>query len=142
MSTSQQQRRDVRRAPEPVADGPLPRLPQRGEDHYIPEVGFSTIGVTAGYIKPTPRGEEPWDCAEDPNPGHWQPRNERQLRYAQGICGGCARRADCLDLGLTRGESGVWGGVLLASGRPRLRLVRTNASPSAASESDAANDAA
>ncbi|OIJ25771.1 hypothetical protein UG56_016240 [Nocardioides luteus] len=66
---------------------------------------------------PTPQTDE-WACVgEDPELFH--PDDLAQLAEAQEVCADCPMRQTCLDLGVARREWGVWGGVLLESGRPR-----------------------
>jgi len=66
---------------------------------------------------PTPRTDE-WACVgEDPELFH--PEDLTQLAEAQQVCADCPMRQTCLELGTARREWGVWGGVLLESGKPR-----------------------
>lgn len=66
---------------------------------------------------PTPRTDE-WACVgEDPELFH--PEDPTQLAEAQQVCAACPMRQTCLELGTARREWGVWGGVLLESGKPR-----------------------
>lgn len=79
---------------------------------------FDTKGVTVAYAHPTPRlTSTAWSCANyDPDVFH--PADQDSLAEAQSVCAGCEVRTDCFALGVSRGEWGVWGGVLLEGGKP------------------------
>ncbi len=84
---------------------------------------LNTKGVTVAFRHPTPR--QPtlrWSCEGYDDPEVFDPADERALAEAQAVCGNCAVRALCLDLGLGRDEWGVWGGVLLENGKPVDRV--------------------
>ncbi|TQL68165.1 transcription factor WhiB [Nocardioides albertanoniae] len=68
-------------------------------------------------MHPTPRTDE-WACVGE-EPDLFHPDDLAQLAQAQEVCAGCPLRGTCLDLGVARREWGVWGGVLLESGKPR-----------------------
>ena len=81
--------------------------------------GFSTKTYELTLKHPTPRTDE-WACVgEDPELFH--PEDLTQLAEAQQVCTDCPMRQTCLELGTARREWGVWGGVLLESGKPRHR---------------------
>lgn len=83
--------------------------------------GFNNMLYDAVLRHPTPRTDA-WACVgEDPELFH--PTSLDELAQAQEVCAGCPMRAVCLDLGLSRREYGVWGGVLLENGR-RLEAPR------------------
>ena len=87
------------------------------------EALFDTQGVTVAYLNPTPRlARTAWSCAEYADPDVFSPTDEDQLLQAQEVCGGCAVRELCLELGVSRDEWGVWGGVLLERGKPLDRV--------------------
>jgi len=89
------------------------------------EALFDTKGVTVAYLNPTPRlTRAAWRCAEYDDPDVFSPTDEDQLLQAQEVCGGCAVRELCLELGVSRDEWGVWGGVLLEGGKPLARVKR------------------
>lgn len=89
---------------------------------------LTTHAVTAAYAHPTPRQPAgTWACA-DADPDLFFPGDDARLAAAQAVCGTCTFRDACLGLGTARGESGVWGGVLLADGRP-LTSVPTRGRP-------------
>lgn len=79
---------------------------------------LNTKGVTIAYEHPTPRDPAlEWRCAGHENPDLFDPADEEALAVATEFCGGCMMRPTCLLLGLARGETGVWGGVLLEDGK-------------------------
>lgn len=83
--------------------------------------GFKTKGLIAALKHPTPRKKSlKWRCAGHPEPDLFHPTDEEALAEAVAFCAGCPVRALCGDLGRARGEYGVWGGVLLEGGRPRV----------------------
>jgi len=82
------------------------------------ESTLTTHGVTIAYSFPTPRGAEAaWRCAGHPDPEVFHPTDDATLAEATAICAGCPSQARCLELGVQRGEFGVWGGVLLEAGK-------------------------
>ena len=84
---------------------------------------LGTKGVTVAYANPTPRTDA-WKCAGYENPDVFDPSDDDALAEAQAVCGGCAVRALCFDLGVSRDEWGVWGGVLLEDGSPIEKVKR------------------
>jgi hypothetical protein len=79
---------------------------------------LDTQGVTVAYAHPTPRhATVAWSCSGY-DPDVFDPTDEDALAEAQAVCAGCDVRALCLALGTSRGEWGVWGGVLLDGGKP------------------------
>ena len=80
------------------------------------EAMLDTKGVTVAYAFPTPT-KVAWGCA-DYDPDVFDPVDEDALAEAKAVCAGCDVRAMCLSLGVSRGEWGVWGGVLLDGGKP------------------------
>jgi WhiB family redox-sensing transcriptional regulator len=95
-------------------------VPGYGEERMI------THGVTIAFEHPTP--EVSWKCADGADPEMFHPTDEAELAAAITFCADCPVRAMCLQLGLARQEFGVWGGVLLESGR-RLEAVRKPGRP-------------
>ncbi len=89
---------------------------------------LSTKGVTVAYRHPTPRATTAWACAGYEDPEVFDPADQAALAEAQAVCGACAVRDLCLDLGLARDEWGVWGGVLLEGGKP-IAKVRQRGRP-------------
>ena len=77
---------------------------------------LDTKGVTVAYAHPTPRSAT-WSCV-DYDPDMFDPTDQETLVDAQAVCAGCDVREMCLALGMSRGEWGVWGGVLLDGGKP------------------------
>jgi predicted dinucleotide-binding enzyme len=79
---------------------------------------LTTHGVVAAFAHPTPRHlADGWACA-DADPDLFFPDDDTALAAAQAVCRTCTFRDACLGLGTARGESGVWGGVLLVDGAP------------------------
>jgi WhiB family redox-sensing transcriptional regulator len=79
---------------------------------------LDTKGVTVAYAYPTPNVvTSAWSCAGY-DPDVFDPTDEHALAEAQAVCAGCDVRELCLALGVSRGEWGVWGGVLLDGGKP------------------------
>ena len=79
---------------------------------------LTSQGVTVAYAYPTPVvPTREWACV-GVDPELFFPTSAAELAAAQEVCSGCAVRDVCLALGETRGESGVWGGVLLDRGGP------------------------
>lgn len=79
---------------------------------------LDTKGVTVAYAHPTPRfASTTWSCA-DYDPDVFYPADQDALVEAQTVCAACPVKARCLALGVSRGEWGVWGGVLLDGGKP------------------------
>ena len=79
---------------------------------------LDTQGVTVAYAYPTPNVvTSAWSCS-DYDPDVFDPTDADALAEAQAICAGCDVRKLCLALGTSRGEWGVWGGVLLEGGKP------------------------
>lgn len=101
---------------------------------------LNTKGLVIAHEHPTPRHETAWACADTPDPEVFHPTDPATLAYAQTLCAPCPLRETCLELGLARGEWGVWGGVLLEGGvrldaprKPgRPRTVTVDADGSAA----------
>jgi hypothetical protein len=91
---------------------------------------LTTKGVTVAFAHPTPR-EIQWRCA-DADPELFDPTDDDVLAEAQDFCRGCVTRSLCLDLGVRRGEWGVWGGVLLEDGKPLAKVRRRGRPPNAA----------
>lgn len=69
-----------------------------------------------------PGGKAP--CADE-DPGLWFSEDWQDIERAKGLCQVCPVREACLDGGVERRETGVWGGELLERGqlskRPALR---------------------
>lgn len=76
---------------------------------------LTTKGATVAYRHPTP-SITAWACA-DADPEQFFPEDDATLALARAICAECPVRDVCRALGIARGETGVWGGVLLADGR-------------------------
>lgn len=74
-------------------------------------------GVTVAYRYPTPRALT-WSCEGYANPDVFDPTDQEALAEAQAVCAACNVRSACFALGVSRGEWGVWGGVLLEGGKP------------------------
>lgn len=92
-------------------------------------------------LRPTaasPNGLEPWvfraatehpfelgdavpHCATE-DPELFWPATEDEVHAAQAVCHGCPLAEACLEVGRDRLEWGVWGGQLLAKGRPTAEL--------------------
>jgi hypothetical protein len=85
---------------------------RRSEEHYAKIL--STGAATKAYAAPTPKVE--WACAGI-DPELFFPADENGLANAIAVCGGCSFVNLCRQIGETRKESGVWGGVLLDEGR-------------------------
>lgn len=101
--------------------------PRMGTSTTDVEKGFNTKSMTIASQYPAPDAPAAdWLCADHPEPEIFHPVDEIGLAMAQGVCGPCPMREACLDLGLVRGEWGVWGGVLLEGGKvlDRPREVR------------------
>jgi len=82
------------------------------------EILLDTKGVTVAYAHPTPRfAASTWGCS-DYDPDVFDPADQDALVEAQTVCAACPVKARCLALGVSRGEWGVWGGVLLEGGKP------------------------
>jgi WhiB family redox-sensing transcriptional regulator len=80
---------------------------------------LDTQGVTVAYAHPTPRhATSAWSCAGYDDPDVFDPTDQDALAEARAVCAGCEVRAVCFALGTSRGEWGVWGGVLLDGGKP------------------------
>lgn len=80
---------------------------------------LGTKGITAAMRHPTPRDQTlAWRCADHPTPEIFQPADEQELAAAKKVCAGCEVKTTCIELGIARQESGVWGGVLLEEGEP------------------------
>ncbi len=83
---------------------------------------LTTKGVTVAYSHPTPTAPElDWACA-GLEPDQFFPEDDATLALARNVCAGCPLRDICRELGLARGESGVWGGLLLESGKVLERV--------------------
>lgn len=95
-----------------------------------PDSILTTKGVTVAFAHPTPR-EIQWRCA-DADPEIFDPTDDETLAEAQVFCGACVTRTLCLDLGVRRGEWGVWGGVLLEDGKPIEKVRRRGRPPKVA----------
>ena len=95
----------------------------------IHEDKFETKGVTIAFTAPTPLDPGlAWACADHPDPELFHPVDDAALTAAQELCAACPVRELCLELGQRRDEFGVWGGVLLESGKP-LAAVRKPGRP-------------
>lgn len=83
---------------------------------------LTSHGVTVAYRHPTPSAPaQEWACAGR-DPEQFFPTDEATLADAVAVCGTCVLRDTCLDLGLSRAESGVWGGALLQGGKVLERV--------------------
>ncbi len=83
---------------------------------------LTTKGVTVAYRHPTPTAPDlGWACAGI-DPEQFFPEDEATLAEARRICARCPLQDVCRELGLARGESGVWGGLLLEDGRVLERV--------------------
>ena len=83
---------------------------------------LTTKGVTVAYRHPTPTTPDMgWGCAGI-DPEQFFPEDEATLAAAVRICADCPLQDVCRELGLARGESGVWGGLLLEDGRVLERV--------------------
>lgn len=90
--------------------------------------GFKTKAYAVAVRHPTPRDAKiEWRCV-GADPTLFDPETVEQLDAAKSYCGGCPARFLCLNLGLDRGEWGVWGGVLLEGGK-RLDAPRQPGRP-------------
>jgi|SRR5689334_4545098 len=90
---------------------------------------LDTKGVTVAYGHPTPRKPAyDWGCVGYDNPAVFDPADDDDLAEARLVCAACDVRALCLNLGVSRDEWGVWGGVLLENGKP-IDKVRTRGRP-------------
>lgn len=90
---------------------------------------LDTKGVTIAFTFPTPDlGPVVWSCADYDDPDVFDPTDQDALDQALAVCGSCAVRDLCLELGVNRDEWGVWGGVLLENGKP-LEKVRQPGRP-------------
>jgi hypothetical protein len=82
-----------------------------------PQAVLTTKGVTVAYRHPTPTAPDMgWACSGI-DPEQFFPEDEVTLAAARGICADCPLQDVCRELGLARGESGVWGGLLLENGK-------------------------
>lgn len=78
---------------------------------------LTSHGVTVAYTHPTPSvPAQEWACAGG-DPEQFFPSDDATLAAAVAVCGGCPLKQTCLGLGLSRAESGVWGGQLLQGGK-------------------------
>ncbi len=84
---------------------------------------FLTKGLRIGFERPTPMRDD-WACAAHPDPTVFDPVDDDAHAEALTWCATCPAREACLELGLARGEWGVWGGVLLEAGAPLERPRR------------------
>lgn len=86
---------------------------------------LTTKGVTVAYRHPTPTTPDlGWACA-GLDPEQFFPEDDATLALARKVCAGCPLQDVCRSLGLSRGESGVWGGLLLDDGRVLERVPVT-----------------
>lgn len=94
----------------------------RIQSEVNPQAVLTTKGVTVAYRHPTPTAPDmDWACAGI-DPDQFFPEDEATLASAQRICAACPLRDVCRELGLARGESGVWGGLLLDDGKVLERV--------------------
>ncbi|MFM6851990.1 MAG: WhiB family transcriptional regulator [Terrabacter sp.] len=95
------------------------------------QVGLRPAVAAANGIEPwifraaTEHPFEPGDavprCATA-DPELFWPATEADVEAAQSVCRGCPLAEACLAVGRARQEWGVWGGQLLAKGRPTTDL--------------------
>lgn len=91
-------------------------------DEVNPQAVLTTKGVTVAYRHPTPTAPDmPWACA-GADPDQFFPEDDATLALARDLCARCPLRDVCRQLGLARGESGVWGGLLLEDGKVLERV--------------------
>ncbi len=94
----------------------------RSSSEINPQAVLTTKGVTVAYRHPTPTAPDmPWACAGI-DPDQFFPEDEATLAAARRICAACPLQDVCRELGLARGESGVWGGLLLEDGEVLERV--------------------
>lgn len=89
--------------------------------------GMRTKGITAGYAHPWPKGLPTPACAQPGyDPDWWHPTTEDTRGVAERICRTeCALTEFCATAARTRGEYGVWGGVLFNNGAPVTGVLGT-----------------
>lgn len=83
------------------------------------EPTFKTKAITAANSYPWPVEKvlpDPVCASHDPE--LWFPDDTDDYEEAKRLCGTCPLAALCRDVAATRGEYGVWGGVLYKNGRP------------------------
>lgn len=79
--------------------------------------GLDTRAFTAATDHPWDVGDATPLCAVE-DPELFWPATEDDAARAKAICRGCPLARSCLAVARERGEWGVWGGELLAKGRP------------------------
>lgn len=89
---------------------------------------LDTKGVTVAYAHPTPKYAASAPSCAGYDPDMFDPTDEATLAEARAVCAGCGVQALCLALGVSRGEWGVWGGLLLDGGKP-IDKVKTPGRP-------------
>ena len=97
--------------------GQLSVRPSRG----IGDLGSESLALSAATRYPfEPAGQDP-RCAEEDAELFW-PATDAEAEAARAICRTCPLIEACLAAGRQRREWGVWGGELLATGRPTTDL--------------------
>lgn len=85
-----------------------------------PEDGLLVQAYTVAHEYPTPREADlGWRCAGHADPEMFHPTTPEALTEAVEFCAPCPMKETCAALGLARRETGVWGGMLLESGKVR-----------------------
>lgn len=101
-------------------------LRTRPADAVAPRTGARSPGVLDGLPGRafTAATEHPWDlgteaprCADE-DPELFWPATAVDAERAKVVCRACPLAASCLNVAQRRGEWGIWGGVLMAKGRP------------------------
>ena len=97
------------------------------ETHIMAKI-LTSHGVNVAYAFPLlSMPAQEWACAGT-DPDLFFPKNDQVLDQAQAVCQTCPLVESCLAQAIARAESGVWGGVLLDTGKP-LASVPTRGRP-------------
>ncbi|GAB3048235.1 hypothetical protein GCM10027053_02780 [Intrasporangium mesophilum] len=101
--------------------GQLSMRPSPGPGGSVGSVGIDGFAYSAATSHPfVPAGQVP-RCADEDAELFW-PATVADEEAAKAICRACPLTAACLAVARERREWGVWGGQLLAKGRPTTDL--------------------
>lgn len=79
---------------------------------------LETRAGKAANLYPWPRENKAAPVCAGHDPELWFPHDKDDYADAVALCGGCPLAVLCREIAVTRGETGVWGGVLFKRGHP------------------------
>lgn len=88
---------------------------------------MTTSTLSLAELYPFPAGTPDGLCKFEADKEIFYPFTDAELNRAAELCLFCPIRLMCYEMGTSRGEDGVWGGVYLENGKPALLPFRARA---------------